>query len=60
MGSINETKSAFKLNYEMIWEDNSDEAVDWVQQEFDFFWNNECAVELSDFVIKDIERLSHR
>ena len=60
IGSINETKSAFKLNYEMIWEDDSSEAIDWVQKEFDFFWNNKCAVELSEFVIKDIERLSKR
>ena len=60
IGSINETKSAFKLNYEMVWEDDSQEAVDWVQREFDFFWNNTCAVELSDFVVKDIERISKR
>lgn len=60
IGSINETKSAFKLNYEMIWEDDSPEAIDWVQKEFEFFWNNTCAVELSDFVVKDIERLSRR
>lgn len=60
IGSINETKSAFKLNYEMIWEDDSPEAIEWVRKEFDFFWNNPCAVELSDFVVKDIERLSRR
>lgn len=60
IGSINETKSAFKLNYEMIWEDDSPEAIEWVRKEFDFFWNNPCAVELSDFVVKDIDRLSRR
>lgn len=60
VGSINETKSAFKLNYEMVWEDNSDEAVQWVQNEFDFFWNNKYAVNLCDFVINDIQRLSKR
>ncbi len=60
LGSINETKSAFKLNYEMVWEDNSPEAVAWVQDEFDFFWNNKYAVELGDFVIEDINRISKR
>jgi superfamily II DNA or RNA helicase len=60
IGSINETKSAFKLNYEMVWEDNSDEAVQWVQNEFDFFWNNKYAVNLCNFVIDDIDRLSRR
>ena len=60
IGSINETKSAFCLNYEMVWEDDSQEAVDWVQSEFDFFWNNPYAVNLCDFVVEDIERISKR
>lgn len=60
IGSINETKSAFKLNYEMVWEDDSAEAVEWVQNEFDFFWNSKYAVNLCDFVIEDINRLSKR
>lgn len=37
LGSINETKSAFTLNYEMLWEDDSHESIKWVQEEFDFF-----------------------
>ena len=60
IGSINETKSAFRLNYEMIWEDDSPEAIRWVQSEFDFFWNNPYAVNLCDFVVADIERISRR
>ncbi len=60
VGSINETKSAFTLNYEMAWEDDSPEAVRWVQEEFDFFWNNKYAVNLCDFVVEDIGRLSKR
>jgi len=60
LGSINETKSAFTLNYEMIWEDDSEEAVNWVQAEFDFFWNSKYAVKLSDFIIQDIDRISKR
>lgn len=54
IGSINETKSAFSLNYEMVWEDDSPDAVAWVQSEFDFFWNNPYAVNLCDFVVEDM------
>ena len=39
LGSINESLSAWKLNYELLWEDSSCEAVDWVQREFDALWN---------------------
>ena len=60
MGSANETKNAFRLNYEMIWEDDSLEGVEWVQNEFDFFWNNPYAVNLCDFVIKDMDRIAKR
>ena len=60
LGSVNETKSAFALNYEMLWEDNSNESVDWVQEEFNFFWNSQYAVNLSDFVVNDINRISKR
>ncbi len=35
LGSVNESKTAWKINYELAWEDNSQEAVDWVQEEFD-------------------------
>lgn len=60
IGSINETSSAWKLNYELLWEDDSKEAVDWVQEEFDFFWNSQYAIPLSDFIIEDIKRLAQR
>ena len=60
LGSINETKSAFTTNYEMVWEDGDPESVAWVQTEFDFFWNNPHAVALSDYVIEDVKRISER
>ncbi len=60
IGSANETKNAFRLNYEIIWEDDSLEGVEWVQNEFDFFWNNPYAVNLCDFVIKDMDRIAKR
>ncbi|GAB1432265.1 phospholipase D-like domain-containing protein [Spirochaetota bacterium] len=60
LGSINETKSAFTLNYEMVWEDDSEDTVSWVQAEFDYFWNSQYAVKLADFIIQDIDRISKR
>lgn len=60
VGSVNETRSAWGENYEMLWADNSIESVNWVQEEFDFFWNNKYAVELYDVIINDIGRLANR
>ena len=60
IGSINESYSAFKINYELIWEDDSQEAIDWVQEEFNSLWNSRYAVPLSDFIIEDINRISKR
>ena len=34
LGSINETKSAFSQNYEILWEDTSPAGVAWVEEEF--------------------------
>lgn len=60
VGSVNETKSAFALNYEILWEDDSEESVRWVQEEFDFFWNSRYAVSLADFIVNDMDRISKR
>lgn len=60
IGSVNETYAAWKINYEILWEDDSQEAVDWVQEEFDYFWNSPYAIPISDFVIEDIKRISER
>lgn len=60
LGSVNETLSAWKLNYELLWEDSSAEAVTWVQAEFDALWNDPRIVKLSDAVVEDIGRLAKR
>ena len=60
MGSANESKSAWRLNYELVWEDTSPEAVVWVQEEFDTLWGHPQAFPLSDAVVQDLERLSRR
>lgn len=60
LGSANETYNGWKLNYELIWEDDSAESIAWVQEEFDALWNDPCAVNLSDFIVEDIKRISER
>ncbi len=60
LGSVNESKPAWTLNYELLWEDRSAEAVAWVQAEFDALWTHHAAVPLAEFVVEDIERLSRR
>ena len=60
IGSINESKSAWQVNYELLWEDSSPEAVEWVQEEFDALWNSPYAVPLTELVVRDIERIAER
>lgn len=60
LGSANESKSAWALNYELVWEDDSPESVEWVQEEFDALWNDPRAIPLAEAVVQDIERLSRR
>lgn len=58
MGSINESKSAFAANYEILWEDPSDEAVKWVDEEFDALW--EDSYDLPDAIIEEVKRVAER
>lgn len=62
MGSVNESLSAWKLNYELLWEDDSSEAIAWVQEEFDALWNDPRAVDLAccPFIVQDVQRIIAR
>ena len=60
LGSVNESKSGWQNNYELVWEDNSKESVEWVQEEFEALWNHPSTIELPDFIIKDIRRIYKR
>lgn len=60
MGSANESRTAWKMNYELVWEDSSPEAITWVQEEFDALWRHPQAIPLSEVIVQDIERLSRR
>lgn len=58
LGSINETKSAFAQNYEILWEDPSPEGVAWVEEEFDALWRD--AYPLPDAIVEEIKRVADR
>ena len=60
LGSANETARAFRLNYELLWEDDALDAVAWVQEEFDALWSSPFAVPLAEFVVGDLDRLARR
>lgn len=58
LGSINETKSAFAQNYEILWEDPSPEGVAWVEEEFAALWAD--AFPLPDAIVEEIGRVAKR
>jgi superfamily II DNA or RNA helicase len=58
MGSINESKRAFAVNYEILWEDPSPDAVAWVDAEFDALWAD--SYDLPDAIIEEVERIAKR
>lgn len=58
LGSINESKSAFSQNYEILWEDRSAEGVAWVEEEFEALWND--AYQLPDAIIEEVKRVANR
>lgn len=58
LGSINETRSAFAQNYEILWEDPSPEGVAWVEEEFDALWRD--AYPLPDAIVEEIKRVADR
>lgn len=60
IGSANESYTAWQLNYELIWEDDSEDAVKWVQHEFDSLWGDPHHIVLTEDIIKDIFRTARR
>ena len=62
LGSVNESASAWKVNYELLWEDNDPETIAWVQEEFDALWNDARAVDLAccPFIAQDVQRIIAR
>ncbi|MGH7861290.1 MAG: phospholipase D-like domain-containing anti-phage protein [Candidatus Dormibacteraceae bacterium] len=60
LGSANESRTAWALNYEIVWSDDSPEGTAWVQEEFDALWSHPKAFDLADAVAQDAGRLARR
>lgn len=62
LGSVNESASAWRVNYELLWEDDDPDTIAWVQEEFDALWNDPRAVDLAccPFIVQDVERILSR
>ncbi len=60
MGSANESRRAWEQNYEIVWADESQEGIDWVQEEFDALWRDLAAHELADAIVTDVQRVVQR
>ncbi|RJO96336.1 DEAD/DEAH box helicase [Exiguobacterium sp. RIT452] len=58
IGSVNESKSAFSHNYELIWEDDDEESADWVENEFWELWKD--GVPLPEAILSEINRVANR
>jgi len=58
LGSINESRSAFADNYEILWEDLSAEGVAWVEEEFNELWK--LRYPLPDAIVEEIGRVANR
>jgi hypothetical protein len=62
LGSVNESAAAWKVNYELLWEDDAPETIAWVQEEFDALWNDPRAIDLAccPFIAHDLQRIISR
>lgn len=58
LGSINETRSAYAANYEILWEDTSPEGVAWVEEEFEALWRD--AYPLPGAIVEEVKRVAER
>ncbi|WDL98486.1 phospholipase D-like domain-containing anti-phage protein [Alicyclobacillus sp. ALC3] len=58
IGSVNESKSAFSHNYELVWQDDDEESADWVEKEFWALWSE--GVPLPEAILAEINRVANR
>lgn len=58
IGSVNESKSAFSQNYELLWQDDDEESADWVEEEFWALWSE--GVPLPETILAEVSRVANR
>lgn len=55
VGSANETRRGWAQNYEIVWEDESNDAVEWMEREFETL--HRYSRPLPDWVVKEAKRM---
>jgi len=58
VGSVNDSKSAFARNYELVWQDDDSDSADWVEGEFWALWAE--GVPLPETILAEINRVANR
>lgn len=58
VGSLNDSISALRHSYEILWGDDDPRAADWVREEFEHFWAQ--GVDLPDAVVKHVGAMASR
>lgn len=58
IGSMNETRQGWREHYEILWEDDSPEAVAWIEAEFEYLW--QAARPLPEAVTQEVGRRARR
>jgi superfamily II DNA or RNA helicase len=58
VGSVNDSASAFRHAYEILWGDEDPAAADWVRDEFEHFWQQ--GIDLPDAVVKHVAAMANR
>jgi len=54
IGSVNESKSAFSRNYELIWQDDDEQSADWVEEEFHALWEDGDSADRVEHILSDM------
>jgi superfamily II DNA or RNA helicase len=58
IGSVNESKSAFRDNYELVWVDDDTESAEWIEEEFRALWKE--GVPLPEAICAEVHRVANR
>jgi len=58
IGSMNETRHCWQRHYEILWEDDSLDGVEWIEAEFEYLWN--AARPLPEAVCREVRRRGRR
>jgi hypothetical protein len=58
VGSVNDSATAFRHAYEILWGDDDAQSAEWVREEFEHFWRQ--GVDLPDAVVKHVAAMANR